>query len=1082
MLSGKGGRRASAASARPKCAACGRALRPSHKFCPHCGAPLATATAAPLAGAASSVPLVAEGTDVAEALHSFVAGRVGQRLTEVGVQLATERRLVTALFADISGFTKLADRLDPEQLLEVIDPVVTRLANVVRRYEGYVEKFAGDALLALFGAPVSHEDDAERAVLVALEMQRELEPIRQELLETPDLTLHIGINTGHGIARMLRSEVRTDYAVLGDSVILAQRLQSAAPSGQTYVSDATYQQTKRRFDYELVGDLMLKGKAEPVRAWRLVGEREEGRRAIPRGRSATSRLVGREQELAALGAPLARLARGKGALITLTGEPGIGKSRLTEEVKRIASAEGIRWLEARCLSYGAGLAYWPYAEMIRSMVGIWAEDVPSEALSRLSAVLNHVGVSSALPLFSRLLGLPDPANEAKPLEPEAFRRALHTAFVSWARALARETPTVIALEDVHWADASTLAVTAELARLCTDEPIALYLTARPEAEPALAGLGTPQPAIRLASLNEAGVAALIENVLGGAPPRPLSAFVMQRTAGNPFFVEELLRSLLDMGALEREEGVWRLRAGWDARNLPPTLEGVLSARIDLLPLAVAKLLKTASVIGRRVRLPLLRAVTGTPAAMEKDLEQLIAAGFLDHSQEDGTPLVVFHHALVQDVAYSRLLRRARSDLHHRVAEAAESLYGAGDDTIDLLARHLYLGKAGAKALDYLLRAGERAKRLFANDQAILHLGRAVELARDEPTFASRLSGILLDLADLDELVGRYDDALRIYGEVQAATNDLRAWHGIASTFRKRGEYSKALDALDAALKSTPPTEGDLLPLRVEQARTLAVSGRLAEADEVLRSALETSRARRDAVVGQLLLLLARVRDQQGKAEEALAHAQEARQIFEERGDLRGVAMAMRTLGGTHIHLARLDEAVLALRRGLEVAERVGAVDEIGSCLINLGVAERRRGNLEEAIACDRQAIAEFERVGHQAGRAQAYANLTQKLVQQGALEAALEHGAKALQIARSIGHRLTIADVTHTVATIHMNQGRLTEAATGAEEAAQLFLELGAKPRVAESLTLAADAWERAGERARARTDLARAREVTSAS
>ncbi len=1019
--------------------------------------------------------------DVTEELKTFVAGRIGERLGQLDEQLTTERRLVTALFADVSGFTPLADRLDPERLLEVIDPVVTRLANAVGRYEGYVEKFAGDALLALFGAPLSHEDDAERAVLVALEMRGELERIRNELPEARDLTLHIGINTGHGIARMLRSEVRTDYAVLGDSVILAQRLQSAAPGGQTYVSDTTYEQTKRRFDYEPVGELTLKGKAKPVHAWRLVGEREAGRRAIPRGRGATSRLVGREQELAALAAPFARLARGKGSFITLTGEPGIGKSRLTEEVKRSASAEGIRWLEARCLSSGAGLAYWPYVEIIRILAGIRAEDAPSEALSRLSAALHQVGVLSALPLLSRLLGLPDPANEPKRLEPEAFRRALHAAFVSLARALSREAPTVIALEDLHWADASTLALTAELARLCADERIVLYLTARPEAEPTLAGLGTPRPAMRLVSLNEADVAALIENALGSLPPRPLSAFVIQRTAGNPFFVEELLRSLLEMGALERDDGVWRLRAGWDARSLPPTLEGVLSARIDLLPLALATLLETASVIGRRVRLPLLGAVAGERAAMEKDLEQLIAAGFLDRGQEDGTAILVFHHALVQDVAYSRLLRRARRDLHRRVADAAESLYGAGDDVIDLLARHLYLGEAGTKALDYLLRAGERATRLFANDEAILHLGRAVELARDEPTFASRLPGILLDLADLDELVGRYDDALRFYGEVQAATNDLRAWHGIASTFRKRGEYSKALEVLDAALKSAPPTEDDLLPLRVEQARTLAVSGRLGEADEVLRSALETSKARRDGVVGQLLLLLARVRDQQGNAEEALAHAQEARQLFEERGDLRGVAMAMRTLGGTHIRLARLDEAVLALRRGLEVAERVGAVDEIGNCLINLGVVERRRGNLEEAIACDRQAIAEFERVGHQAGRAQAYANLTQKLVQQGTLEAALEHGAKALQIARSIGHRLTVADVTHTIATIQMNQGRLTEAATGAEEAARLFLELGAKPRVAEALTLAADAWERAGEGARARTDLARAREVTSA-
>src|SRR5215211_5887410 len=248
------------------CDACGGENPLVMRFCGHCGAQAEAALAAP-------APTESD-QDVAETLRSFVAGPVAERLIEAGGEIPEERRLITALFADVSGFTSLADRLDPEQLLEVIDPVIAGLSSIVGRYEGYVEKFAGDALLALFGAPVSHEDDAARAVRVAIEMHRELSEICSRLPpENRDLTLHVGINSGHGIARILGSEARTDYAVLGDSVILAQRLESAAPAGETYVSELTHRLTNELFEYEPIGELSLKGKTEPVPAWRLVGER-----------------------------------------------------------------------------------------------------------------------------------------------------------------------------------------------------------------------------------------------------------------------------------------------------------------------------------------------------------------------------------------------------------------------------------------------------------------------------------------------------------------------------------------------------------------------------------------------------------------------------------------------------------------------------------------------------------------------------------------------------------------------------------------------------------------------------------------
>jgi adenylate cyclase len=1061
------------------CSSCGNANPGGTRFCGHCGA------AADAAGAVSSpeqglAPPKVE-ADITQALRSFVVGQVADRLVETGGRLPEERRLITALFADVSGFTTLADRLDPEQLLEVIDPVISGLSSVVGRYDGYVEKFAGDALLALFGAPTSHEDDAERALLVALEMHRELERLCRELPHQAELTLHVGVNSGHGIARILGSEARMDYAVLGDSVILAQRLESAAPPGETYVSELTMRLTKERFDFEPIGDLTLKGKAEPVPAWRLLGERQ---RAVARSAGRTiSPLVGREREFLEAAGVITALAAGGGAVLTLTGEPGVGKSRLTTAVRDQVRAENCAWLETRCLSYGGSNAYWPYAELLRVFADVRFEDHPTTAAEKLKAALERVDAADAAPFFAHLLALP-PNGEAnaRELEPEAFRRGLHRAFASWVRAVARQRPTVIAIEDIHWADASTLALTGDLARLCVAEPVVLYLIARPEAEQTLRELAPLRRAIRLEPLGEAAVAQLMESVLGGSTPPDVLSFVMMRTAGNPLFVEELVRTLRDTGAVSAAGGTWSLRPGWDARQLPPTIEGVLSARIDLLDRRAAGVLQTAAVIGRRVRLPLLEAVADEPD-LNSAVRELVERGFLDPWSEDGgEAAVAFHHALIQDVAYSRLLRRRSRDLHRRVADEAERLYGSGDDVIDLLARHLYLGAAGVKAIEYLVRAGERAKRLFANAEAILHLSRAVDVATGDLALAERVAAIELSLADLHELIGNYDEALGLYTKVKDQTNSVESWRGIASTLRKRGEYDRALETVHAAFATDALRDADLTPLWLEQGWTLSVAGRFQQAIDVLQAGLAAAGTRREPVVGQLLLQLARAETFDGDYESALEHVSAAQAIFEENDDLRGLATALRILGDVYSQAGRLGEAADALRRGLEVAERVGSAEEIGGCLINLGFAEYRRGQLHQAIAHDRRAVEEFERIGHGSGRARAYTNLADKLAQAGDFDEALLWCSKALELSRSIGHSLTIADVYDTMGFIYLQRGEFANAAARAEQAVALYLEMGAAPQAATTLGLAAEAWEKDGDDERARDARARARSLTPSS
>jgi class 3 adenylate cyclase/tetratricopeptide (TPR) repeat protein len=1050
------------------CESCGGENPEGTRFCGHCGAPAEAAPAAPI--------LDEPEQDVTETLRSFVSGPVAERLIEAGGEIPEERRLITALFADVSGFTALADRLDPEELLEVIDPVISGLSSIVGRYEGYVEKFAGDALLALFGAPVTHEDDAARALLAALEMHAELERICSELPYDAELTLHAGINSGHGVARILGSEARMDYSVLGDSVILAQRLESAAPTGETYVGELTKRLTEEMFAFDPVGELTLKGKAEPVPAWRLLGRRTvPALRASHRGAT----LVGRDRELAAISDVLEALSDGRGGIVTVTGEPGVGKSRLSEAVEARADELGLRWLQTRCLSYGASLAYWPYAELVRSLADVRSEDEPDESQRRLAGALERAGAGTAVSFFARLLDLPGVSDQVAGLEPEAFRRGLHGAFATTFVALAKDRPLVLAVEDVHWLDGSSADLTRELARLCEREPVAFYLIARPEAGPVLAELAgdSPRRGIALEPLDEEGVAALVRGLLAGDVQKGFPALVRDRTAGNPLFVEELLRSLQETGALTRKNGFWRTQPGWDAEAVPPTIEELLASRIDSLSRSDASTLQTASVIGRRVQVALLEAVMNVPE-LQVSLERLVEAGFLDSLDgNDGDRRLLFHHALIQDVAYSRLLRRKRRDLHRRVAEVAEAMYGAGDEIIDLLARHLYLGKAGAKAIDYIVRAGERARRLFANEEAILHFQRAAEVAAAEPMVAERLPEIQLSLADLHDFVGAYDEAMKLYAAVRDATSDVRAWSGMVSTLQKQGRYEEALGIANEAFTHDELKGADLTPLWLEQGRCLAVSGRVNQAIDVLEAGLEAAPAR-TPVVGLLLLQLARAQTVKGDFEEALANALQAREILEEHDDQRGLTTTMRIIGDAYRQLGRLDEAAEALERGLELAERIGNIEEIGGCLINLGIVNMHRELLVEATTSLRRAIEEFERVGHGAGRALGYATLAETLVHSGELDEALVNAQKALELARAIKHPLAAADAIQAIAAIRLGQGQFDEAAARAEEAAALFLDVDAASLASDALAIAAEAWDKAGERERADETSARARSL----
>jgi len=1040
------------------CPACDGENPVAMKFCGHCGSPLDAVTAPTPEGSREL-----HDAQVNAALKSFISHQVADRITEEGGKPAEERRLVTALFADLSGFTSLADKLDPEELLEVIDPVINRLTEVVGRYEGYVDKFAGDALLAFFGAPIAHEDDADRALLVALEMHKELARIIPELPEDAQgLTLHAGVNTGHVIARVLGTEVRMDYSVLGDAVILAQRLESAAPAGETYVGSITHLLTRDRFEYGDIGELTLKGKSEPVPAWRLVGPKE----AIVR--STSPRFVGRKKELATAELVLDGLGEGTGAVISVSGEPGVGKTRLTREIQSHARERGVMWLTGRCLSYGSSVPYWPFADLFRSFFGIATDERHGAAAARMDSVLRDLEAIESAPYLARLLGFPAP--ELDELDPEAYRQRLHDAVKNMLRAISDRLPLVFAIEDMHWADASSIALVTDLASLCSSTRTLFYMTARAEAIPVLVEIASEAPDVmhhlfRLERFMQDEIEDLVEALLGEKAPADVTGAIAERSAGNPFFAEELVREMQDAGRLVRDQYGWKT-TGIDATALPPTVEGVLASRIDLLPRRTAAILQDASVIGRRVRIPILRALEEDATDLDRELQMLVDKAYLEPG--DRYEELVFHHALVQEAAYSRLLRKQRRDLHRRVADIAEGLYGSEGDVIDLLARHLYLGQAGSKAIHYLVRAGERSKGLFANEEAILHFSRAAELARHEGGARARLDEILLQLGDLHEIRGQYEDAMTLYAEVRDASDDVRAWRGLASTLRNQSRYVDVHKLLYEALSEERFVPDECAALWLEQGWTLVREGRFDEAEQAFSSGLDVKGHRQDGIAAELLLQLAGAETAVGKLEPGLEHCKAAVEIFEQEGSIRGETSAMRILGDAYRELGRYDEAAQALAKGIELAERTGSLEEIGGCLINLGRVEMERGDLVRAIACDRGATEQFEAIRHPMGRAVSYGNLAEKLLLHGDAEEAYSFAVKAKELGSEIDAPFVVADANRTLARVHIDRGEFEKGASLAEEGARIHQEIGFDEEAATSFSLAADALEKAGRKERA--------------
>ncbi len=646
---------------------------------------------------------------------------------------AEELKVVTTLFCDLVGFTAMSERADAESVDRILGEYFARATGIIESHGGVVEKFIGDAVVGVFGVPAVREDDPERAVRAGLRLIGALEGMTRP--DGSPLQARCGVNTGEALVRLDVDPSSGRGFLTGDAVNTAARLQAAAPPMGVVVGRLTHKLTASAFTYEALAPLALKGKSRPVAAWLaremdLASERLGATRAAP--------MVGREVELATCLQAVDRLRAGEGGLLLVTGEAGIGKTRLVEELRLHASEQSMSWLEGRTLSFGRSISYWPFLEIVQQDAGIDSDDGEAERRSKLTARLTGLlgdQTSEVLPYLATLLSVPLPvelAQKVTQLDGEAMGHQLYRASRLYFTRLAEERPLVLTFEDVHWLDASSTALLEHLLPLMDELPLLVCCVARPEPDTALTQIHQlartayteRATEIALQPLPPAQGETLVHNLVGldDLPPG-LRDLILAKAGGNPFFVEEIVRSLIDLGALvrDRSSNSYRVTERATAINLPDTLVGVIMARVDRLDEDLKQVLRLASVIGRSFFYRLLAAISEAERELDESLAGLQARELVLERARDPELEYVFKHALVQEATYESILKQRRRELHSKVARSIELLFADRlEDFSGLLAHHYTQAEDWEKAQEYLFKAGDQAGSIAADAEALEH--------------------------------------------------------------------------------------------------------------------------------------------------------------------------------------------------------------------------------------------------------------------------------------------------------------------------------------------------------------------------
>jgi class 3 adenylate cyclase/tetratricopeptide (TPR) repeat protein len=743
---------------------------------------------------------------------------------EAQVRVEGERKYVTVLFADVVDSTGLGERLDPEQVAEIMNGAFAFLNASVKKYDGTIARLLGDAILAFFGAPVAHEDDAERAVRAGLEIQEAAREYAEAVRRNygVEFAVRVGINTGLAVLAAVGDEIRTEYTAMGDTTNVAARLQSAAEPGTVLISADTYHLVKQLFELRPRGGAMVKGKSAPIVTYEVLSPK-----AVPgkvRGlEGLSSPLVGRSGELELVEGKLEEVLEGSGSFVAVIGEAGLGKSRLLAEVSQSAkSGAQVAWLEGRALSYEQAVTYYPWRQVIRGAIGAKDGDSPEAVRERLHGDPACVAMAEGDPQYLEvILSVESDATleAVAALEGDSLVEHIAAAMRSYLRARAGLMPTVIVLDDLHWADTASLDLLLGVSSLVEEMPLLIICLLRPDKdapswsviERARNQLDAHYAEVVLEPLDVAHSKELLGNLLYIEDlPESVRQLILDKAEGNPFFVEEVIRTLIDSEYIVQENSHWRATREIVNVSIPDTLTGVLSARIDRLPENTKHVAQTAAVLGRifAQRALIATCAAAPPPEQIEDVEPHL--GVLTYEElvrervHDPELEYIFKHALTQEAAYELLLIRRRKVLHRRAGEVLENLYPEQQGELaSALAYHFRLGEDWERAADYAMGAGAQAVKVFAMSEALAYYDEAYQSLKKVPDASpEQLCDVILGwtpaalkLKPYQEVVGRLEEAEKIARELGDEARLARVLHWIGNAYISNGFPTRGMPAL-----------------------------------------------------------------------------------------------------------------------------------------------------------------------------------------------------------------------------------------------------------------------------------------------
>ena len=670
-----------------------------------------------------------------------------------------ERRTITALFCDVVNSTGLAEKLDPEDWTELMNRAFEHLIAPIHRYEGTVAKLAGDAVLAFFGAPAGHEDDPQRAVLAALDMIDAVKEFRDEVRRdfAIDFDVRIGINTGPVVVGDVGSAHAMEYTAMGDAVNVAARMEQTAAPGTIQVSADTYRLVAAFFDVEPLGGVTLKGKSEPVPAYRVLAAKA-ALAPFQRAEHVGAPLIGRDRELGRLKEAVADLRRGRGTVVCLIGEAGLGKSRLVAELYKAWQDEGLplsAWDVVHGVPYDAGRPYGLFQNFARQMFGIELDDPADVIHQKVDGGLRNMGeseetISLCSVAIERVIAA-KVLHEAKDYPAEVVRQDLYdTVYPAWMQAAA-DGPRVLVVDDLQWADPASVDLLIHLFGLAEAEAMLFVCVFRPERQsPAWQAKLRAETEyahryleIFLQPLAAADADALVSALLAITDlPDDVRQLILRKTDGNPYFVEEVVRSLVDQGFVYDSGDGLRWKAGTRVEDIPipDSIQALLMARIDRLDAQTKSTLQAASVIGRAFYYRILKTISESAIALDKQMISLERAELLREAGRVPELEYMFKHDLARDAAYSSILNRKRREFHLRVAEAIEELFPDRlEEHAHRLGQHFSLAGDHQRAMKYFAMAGEAAEGLHALAESADHYSRALESARQLGAHADEIA-------------------------------------------------------------------------------------------------------------------------------------------------------------------------------------------------------------------------------------------------------------------------------------------------------------------------------------------------------